>query len=56
MNLTTAYGNSSDSVGAAAVVKVTDKDGVFHKDTGYGAIENAKGKGVASEAQERSSS
>jgi DNA repair and recombination protein RAD52 len=33
------------SVGITAIIRVTLRDGVFHEDIGYGAIENAKNKG-----------
>ena len=35
------------NVGVSAIVRVTLRDGVFHEDVGYGAIENVKGKGMA---------
>ena len=35
------------NVGASAILRVTLRDGVFHEDVGYGAIENVKGKGMA---------
>ena len=35
------------SVGIAAVVRVTLRDGVYHEDTGYGMMENSKSKGAA---------
>jgi DNA recombination protein Rad52 len=31
----------------AAIVRVTLKDGTYHKDVGYGHIENCKGKAAA---------
>jgi recombination DNA repair RAD52 pathway protein len=35
------------NVGVSALVRVTLRDGAFHEDIGYGALENAKGKGMA---------
>jgi DNA repair and recombination protein RAD52 len=35
------------NVGVSAIVRVTLRDGVFHEDVGYGAIENARGKAQA---------
>ena len=35
------------SVGIAAIVRVTLRDGVYHEDTGYGVMENSKSKGAA---------
>ena len=32
------------SAGVSAIVRVTLRDGVFHEDTGYGSIENVRGK------------
>ncbi|KAH7913309.1 Rad52/22 family double-strand break repair protein-domain-containing protein [Hygrophoropsis aurantiaca] len=52
VNLHTDFLDSNEetrrcSVGVSAIVRVTLRDGTFHEDTGYGAIENAKGKGAA---------
>ena len=35
------------TVGVTAIVRVMLRDGVFHEDIGYGALENAKSKGAA---------
>ncbi|CAE6493808.1 unnamed protein product [Rhizoctonia solani] len=35
------------NVGVSALVRVTLRDGAFHEDVGFGALENAKGKGAA---------
>jgi DNA repair and recombination protein RAD52 len=35
------------TVGIAAIVRVTLRDGVYHEDTGYGVMENSKSKGAA---------
>lgn len=35
------------NVGVTAVVRVTLRDGVFHEDVGYGALENSKSKAAA---------
>lgn len=35
------------TVGVSAVIRVTLRDGVFHEDVGYGALENSKSKGAA---------
>ncbi|THH30670.1 hypothetical protein EUX98_g3524 [Antrodiella citrinella] len=35
------------TVGVTAVIRVTLRDGVFHEDIGYGALENSKSKGAA---------
>lgn len=32
--------------GASAIVRITLRDGTYHEDTGYGMIENLKGKGA----------
>ena len=35
------------TIGIAAVVRVTLRDGVYHEDVGYGMMENSKSKGAA---------
>ncbi|CAE6467745.1 unnamed protein product [Rhizoctonia solani] len=35
------------NVGVSAVVRVTLRDGAFHEDVGFGALDNSKGKGAA---------
>ncbi|CAE7102365.1 unnamed protein product [Rhizoctonia solani] len=35
------------NVGVSAVVRVTLRDGAFHEDVGFGALDNARGKGAA---------
>jgi len=35
------------TVGIAAIVRVTLRDGTYHEDTGYGMMENSKSKGAA---------
>ncbi|KAH7344803.1 Rad52/22 family double-strand break repair protein-domain-containing protein [Rhizoctonia solani] len=35
------------NVGVSALVRVTLRDGAFHEDVGFGALDNAKGKGAA---------
>ena len=35
------------TIGIAAIVRVTLRDGVYHEDTGYGMMENSKSKGAA---------
>lgn len=40
-------GEGRYSVGVTAIVRVTLRDGVFHEDIGYGAIENVKSKAAA---------
>ncbi|KAF8609580.1 Rad52/22 double-strand break repair protein [Ceratobasidium sp. AG-I] len=52
LSITTDYIDHNEStqrynVGVSALVRVTLRDGAFHEDVGYGALENAKGKGMA---------
>ncbi|KAJ1311242.1 hypothetical protein OPQ81_009741 [Rhizoctonia solani] len=35
------------NVGVSALVRVTLRDGAFHEDVGFGALENSRGKGAA---------
>ncbi|CAE6395872.1 unnamed protein product [Rhizoctonia solani] len=35
------------NVGVSALVRVTLRDGAFHEDVGFGALDNSKGKGAA---------
>jgi len=35
------------TIGIAAIVRVTLRDGVYHEDTGYGMMENSKSKAAA---------
>jgi DNA repair and recombination protein RAD52 len=35
------------TIGIAAIVRVTLRDGVYHEDVGYGMMENSKSKGAA---------
>ncbi|CAE6496000.1 unnamed protein product [Rhizoctonia solani] len=35
------------NVGVSAIVRVTLRDGAFHEDVGFGALDNSKGKGAA---------
>ncbi|KAG9093612.1 DNA repair protein rad52 [Ceratobasidium sp. UAMH 11750] len=52
LSITTDYIDYNEStqrynVGVSAVIRVTLRDGAFHEDVGFGALENAKGKGMA---------
>lgn len=52
INLTTDFIDYSEeskkfTVGVAAIVRVTLRDGTFHEDIGYGMLENSKSKGAA---------
>lgn len=43
------------SLGLSTIVRVTLRDGTFHEDTGYGHIENCKGKAAAFEKAKKES-
>ncbi|KAG8746002.1 DNA repair protein rad52 [Ceratobasidium sp. 414] len=52
LSITTEYIDYSEStqrynIGVSAIIRVTLRDGAFHEDVGFGALENAKGKGMA---------
>lgn len=52
MSITTDYIDHNPetnryNVGVSALVRVTLRDGAFHEDVGFGALENARGKGMA---------
>ncbi|KAG9104865.1 DNA repair protein rad52 [Ceratobasidium sp. 370] len=52
LSITTDYIDYNENtqrynVGVSAVIRVTLRDGAFHEDVGFGALENAKGKGMA---------
>lgn len=61
VSLTTDYIDFSEEskrycVGVSAIVRVTLRDGVYHEDVGYGALENSKSKGAALDKVSRHSS
>jgi len=52
LSITTDYIDHNETtqrynVGVSAVIRVTLRDGAFHEDVGFGALDNARGKGAA---------